>query len=121
MLPPRKSQSLGFRVLQPRLHAVVAGGLGIAIPVYAVYSVTNLNLRAPQPDTFIGHPTAGERSAVIYTLPGRCRRHGLNPFDYRKDLFTRRPSAKITEIKQFTRRAWARAKAQEKMVAGQIE
>ena len=39
---------------------------------------------------------------MIYTLLGSCRRHGLNPFDYLKDLFTRLPSAKITEIKQFT-------------------
>jgi transposase len=65
---------------------------------------------------FIGHPEAGDRSAVIYTLLGSCRRHGVNPFDYLKDLFTRLPSAKITEIKQFTPRAWARAKAKEKLV-----
>jgi hypothetical protein len=57
---------------------------------------------------FIGHPTAGERSAVIYTLLGSCRRHGLNPFDYLKDLFTRLPSAKITEIGQFTPSRWAK-------------
>jgi hypothetical protein len=66
---------------------------------------------------FIGHPTAGEHSAVIYTLPGSCRRQEINPFDYLKDLFTRLPSAKITEIKQFTPRAWARAKAREKLIA----
>jgi len=35
---------------------------------------------------FIGHPEAGERSAVIYTLPGSCRPHGLNPFDYLEDF-----------------------------------
>ena len=58
---------------------------------------------------FIGHPDAGERSAVIYTLLGSCRRHGINPFDYLRDLFTRLPAAKITEIKQFTPAAWARA------------
>jgi hypothetical protein len=45
---------------------------------------------------FVGHPQAGERSAVIYTLLGSCRRQGLNPFDYLKDLFTRLPAAKIT-------------------------
>ena len=56
---------------------------------------------------FVGHPTAGERSAVIYTLLGSCRRQGVNPFDYLKDLFTRLPSAKITEIKQFTPAEWA--------------
>ena len=66
---------------------------------------------------FIGHPEAGERSAVIYTLLGSCRRHGINPFDYLKDLFTRLPAAKITEIKEFTPVAWAKAKAKEKMVA----
>jgi hypothetical protein len=27
---------------------------------------------------FIGHPEAGERSAVIYTLLGSCRLHGIN-------------------------------------------
>ncbi len=66
---------------------------------------------------FIGHPEAGERSAVIYTLLGSCRRHGVNPFDYLKDLFTRLPAAKITEIKGFMPATWAKAKTQEKMVA----
>ena len=59
--------------------------------------------------SFVGHPEAGKRSAVIYTLLGSCRRHGLNPFDYLKDVFTRLPSAKITEIKQFTPSEWAKA------------
>jgi hypothetical protein len=66
---------------------------------------------------FVGHPEAGERSAVIYTLPGGCRRHGVNPFDYLKDLFTRLPAAKITEIKAFTPAAWAKAKGKDKSVA----
>jgi hypothetical protein len=30
---------------------------------------------------FIGHPEAGERSPVIYTLLGSCWQHGINPFD----------------------------------------
>jgi len=58
---------------------------------------------------FIGHPEAGERSAIIYTLLACCRRHGINPFDYLKDLFTRLPAAKITEIRQFTPKEWAKA------------
>jgi hypothetical protein len=60
---------------------------------------------------------AGERSAAIYTLLGSCRRHGINPFEYLKDLFARLPAAKITQIKEFTPTAWARARAREKMVA----
>jgi hypothetical protein len=59
---------------------------------------------------FIGHPEAGERSAVIYTLLGSCRRHGINPFDYLKDLFACLPVAKITQIKEFTPAAKAKAK-----------
>jgi transposase len=58
---------------------------------------------------FVGQPEAGERSAVIYTLLGSCRRHGINPFDYLKDLFTRLPAAKITQIRDFTPAAWAQA------------
>lgn len=50
----------------------------------------------------------------MYTLLGSCRRHGVNPFDYLKDLFTRLPAAKITQIKEFVPAAWAKAK--EKML-----
>lgn len=57
---------------------------------------------------FVGHPEAGERNVVIDTLPGSCRRHGVNPFDYLKDLFTRLPATKITEIRQFTPSHWAK-------------
>jgi hypothetical protein len=53
---------------------------------------------------------------VIYTLLGSCRRHGINPFEYLKDLFTRLPSAKITEIRRFTPAAWAKAQAKENVV-----
>ena len=58
---------------------------------------------------FVGHPEAGERSTVIYTLLGGCRRHGINPFDYLRDLLARLPAANIAQISQFTPAAWARA------------
>jgi hypothetical protein len=51
-----------------------------------------------------------ERSAVIYTLLGSCRRLGLSPLDSLKDLFTRLPATKISQIKKFTPAAWAKAK-----------
>jgi hypothetical protein len=50
-----------------------------------------------------------EVHALSQVLPGSCRRHAVNPFDYLKDLFTRLPAAKITEIQQFTPVAWAKA------------
>jgi hypothetical protein len=49
---------------------------------------------------FVGHPEADERRAMIYTLLGSCRRHGINPFDYLKDLFTRLPAVKIIQINE---------------------
>ena len=58
-----------------------------------------------------------ERSAVIYTLLGSCRRHGVNPFDYLKDLFTRLPAAKITRIKEFTAAVWAKNNAKMRVIA----
>jgi hypothetical protein len=65
----------------------------------------------------IGHPEAGERSAVIYTRLGSCHRHGINPFDYLRDLFTRLPAANITQFREFAPAAWAKAKAREKEFA----
>jgi len=54
---------------------------------------------------------------VIYTSLGSCRRHGVNPFDYLKDLFTHLPAAMINQIKDFTRAAWAKSTAKERMAA----
>ena len=63
----------------------------------------------------------GERSAVIYTLPGSCRRHGLNPFDYLKDSFTRLPAANLIEIQQLTSAAWAKAEAKDNLIVRRFD
>ena len=54
---------------------------------------------------------------MIYTLLGSCRRQGINPFDYLKDLFTRLPAAKIMHIQEFTPAEWVKAKAKHQAVA----
>jgi transposase len=59
---------------------------------------------------FIGHPEAGQRSAVIYSVLGSCRRHGLNPAEYLHDVFERLPKAKTSEVKSLTPAAWAKAR-----------
>jgi transposase len=41
---------------------------------------------------FIGHPDAGDRAAVLYSLLGSCRRYGHNPHDYLRDVLTRLPA-----------------------------
>jgi len=47
---------------------------------------------------FIGHPEAGWRSAVIYSVLGTCHRYGLNPWEYLKDMLTRLPGLKQSEL-----------------------
>jgi transposase len=59
---------------------------------------------------FIGHPDAGQRSAIIYSVLGSCRRHGINPDEYLRDLFERLPKAKTSEVKSLTPAAWAKTK-----------
>jgi transposase len=55
---------------------------------------------------FIGHPDAGWRSAVIYSILGSCRRRGWNPRDYLTDVLGRLPSMKITEIHELLPAHW---------------
>lgn len=47
---------------------------------------------------FIGHPDAGWRSAVIYSIIVSCRRRGINPQDYLSDVLSRLPAMNITEV-----------------------
>ncbi len=41
---------------------------------------------------FVGHPEAGDRAAVLYSLLGSCQRYGHNPHDYLRDVLTRLPT-----------------------------
>ncbi len=38
---------------------------------------------------FIGHPAAGDRPAIIYSILISCQRFGHNPLDYIKDVLHR--------------------------------
>ena len=51
---------------------------------------------------FFGAPDAGERSAIIYSILESCKRHGIHQETYLRDVLTRLPSMKITEIDQLT-------------------
>jgi hypothetical protein len=55
---------------------------------------------------FIGHPGAGWRSAVIYSIIGSCRRRGINPQQYLTDVLARLPSAKTRDIQDFVPENW---------------
>jgi transposase len=55
---------------------------------------------------FIGHPDAGWRSAVIYTVIQSCRRRGINPQDYLTDVLSRLPAMKSNEVKGLLPSRW---------------
>jgi len=40
---------------------------------------------------FIGHPDAGQRSAIIYSIVVSCQRHRKDPLAYMRDVLTRLP------------------------------
>lgn len=59
---------------------------------------------------FIGHPEAGERSAILYTLLENCRRLGLNPQEYLKDVLTRLPTMTNRQTHELIPANWAAAR-----------
>jgi transposase len=55
---------------------------------------------------FIGHPNAGWRSAVIYTIIQSCRRYGINPQEYLTDVLRRLPSMTTSQVKDLLPANW---------------
>ncbi len=51
---------------------------------------------------FVGDAHAGERSAIIYTVVESCRRRGLDPYAYLKDVLTRLPHMTNWQIPEVT-------------------
>jgi len=47
---------------------------------------------------FIGHPDAGWRSAVLYSIVVSCQRRSIEPWDYLRDVLARLPAMKQSEL-----------------------
>ena len=62
---------------------------------------------------FAGSEEGGHTAATIMSLIETCKRLGINPFEYMKDLLTRFPSAKTSEIDGFLPDRWLAAKPAE--------
>ena len=58
---------------------------------------------------FVGEADAGQRGAILYTLIESCRRRGLDPHAYLRDVLTRLPSMTNWQIKDITPEARARS------------
>jgi transposase len=59
---------------------------------------------------FMGDADAGERGAIIYTVIESCRRRGIDPYAYLKDILTRLPNMTNHQIPEITPEAWAKAR-----------
>ena len=59
---------------------------------------------------FMGEADAGERGAIIYTIIESCRRRGLDPYAYLKDVLTRLPNMTNHQIPGITPAVWAKAR-----------
>lgn len=57
---------------------------------------------------FIGHPDAGDRSAILYSILGSCRSRRINPELYLKDVLTRLPDLTTSQLQDYTPAAWIR-------------
>ena len=55
---------------------------------------------------FLGHPRAGWRSAVIYSMIGSCWRRGLNPQEYLTDVLRRLPGLKTHQLEPLLPGNW---------------
>ena len=61
---------------------------------------------------FIGEADAGERSAILYTVIESCRRRGIDPYAYLRDVLTRLPHMTNRQIPNVTPAAWKSAPVQ---------
>jgi len=61
---------------------------------------------------FCGSQSGGERAAVMYSLVETCKRHGVEPFEYFRDILCRIPTCSDEEIAELTPRAWKQARTE---------
>ena len=57
---------------------------------------------------FIGEATVGDRGAILYTVIESCRRRGLDPYGYLRDVLTRLPQMTNRQIPEVTPEAWSK-------------
>lgn len=59
---------------------------------------------------FIGHPKAGQTSAIIYTIIENCRLHDIDPMEYLLDVLPRIEDHPTNRIAELLPRAWRDAR-----------
>jgi len=57
---------------------------------------------------FFGEADAGQRGAILYTIVESCRRRGVEPYQYLRDVLTRLPSMTNRQVATLLPAAWAK-------------
>ena len=55
---------------------------------------------------FTGSERGGKSAAIIFSLISSCKRHDLDPFVYLRDVITRLPATRMSQIDQFLPDVW---------------
>ena len=63
---------------------------------------------------FFGDAEAGQRSAILYTIIESCRRRGINPYEYLRDVLTRLPHATNWNVAELTPENWVKSQKGQK-------
>ena len=66
---------------------------------------------------FVGEAGAGQRGAVLYTIVESCRRRGLDPYAYLKDVLTRLPAMTNHQVSDILPANWPKARQHRKNLA----
>jgi len=57
---------------------------------------------------FVGEAAVGDRGAILYTIIESCRRRGLDPYSYLRDVLTRLPQMTNHQVPEVTPEAWSK-------------
>lgn len=63
---------------------------------------------------FIGDAEAGERSAIVFTVIEACRRRGVDPFEYLREVFTQMPTMAAKDYLSLTPETWSKKRTSTK-------
>jgi len=56
--------------------------------------------------TFLGSDRGGRTAAVLYSLTGTCKHHGIDPFAYLQDILRRLPSHPAEQLDELLPDVW---------------
>ena len=61
---------------------------------------------------FVGQAEVGDRGAVLYTIIESCRRRGIDPYAYLRDVLSRLPNMTNRQVPDVTPAAWTKARTE---------